>query len=184
MQINYLIEYLRASKDDTFRVMDPVLWEPKLDPVTGEELTFTGWVDPAYAPAPGATPFPDCWTDAFATPAPSSGAATPAPSGEVPGESLPPAGDVIKEAALNIAFVNGELAAPADIPFKIEFDNQDAGIPHNIAIKDGNGAEIFTGELVTGPIVTTYNVQALPAGDYTFVCTVHPNMTGTLKVGG
>jgi plastocyanin len=179
MQINYLIAFLRASKDDTYRVMNPELWEPVLD-AQGNPVTFNGWVDPNYAPEPGATPFPDCWSDAFAAP---TSSAAPLPSGAVPGESLPPAGDVIKEAALNIAFVNAELTAPADIPFVIEFDNQDAGIPHNIEIKDGNGASLFTGEIVTGPIVTTYNVPALPAGDYTFVCTVHPNMTGTLKVG-
>ena len=27
----------------------------------------------------------------------------------------------------------------------------------------------------------TYDVSALPAGPYTFVCSVHPNMTGTLN---
>jgi heme/copper-type cytochrome/quinol oxidase subunit 2 len=121
--------------------------------------------------------------DALATPAPSGGAATPVPSGAVPGESLPPAGDVIKEAALNVAYVNGELAAPADVPFKIEFDNQDAGIPHNIEIKDATGATVFKGDIITGPAKITYEVQPLKAGTYPFVCTVHPNMTGSLKVG-
>jgi len=29
-----------------------------------------------------------------------------------------------------------------------------------------------------------YNVPALKAGTYSFVCSVHPNMTGTLKIGG
>jgi len=32
--------------------------------------------------------------------------------------------------------------------------------------------------------VKTYDVPALAAGTYQFVCTVHPNMIGTLKVGG
>ena len=31
-----------------------------------------------------------------------------------------------------------------------------------------------------GSAVKTYDVGALPAGAYSFVCTVHPNMTGTL----
>ena len=40
------------------------------------------------------------------------------------------------------------------------------------------------GDLITGPAKTTYNVEALPAGTYPFICSVHTNMTGTLKVGG
>jgi plastocyanin len=28
----------------------------------------------------------------------------------------------------------------------------------------------------------TYDVPALPAGTYSFVCSVHPNMVGTLTV--
>ncbi|MFM2194015.1 MAG: Cupredoxin-like domain, partial [Chloroflexota bacterium] len=28
----------------------------------------------------------------------------------------------------------------------------------------------------------TYNVPALDAGTYAFICTVHPNMAGTLTV--
>ena len=39
---------------------------------------------------------------------------------------------------------------------------------------------MFKGEIVTGPKVIVYDVPALPAGSYTFVCSVHPNMTGTL----
>jgi plastocyanin len=181
-QIDYLIAFLRAEKTGTYRVMDPALFEPVIDEATREEKTFTGWVDPAYAPEPGATPFPDCWADEFATPA-SAAPSTPATSAE-PGASEAPAATVVKEAALNIAFVNKDLKAPADIAFKLEFDNQDAGIPHNIAIKDASGAEVFKGEIFNGAAVKTYDVPALKAGDYTFVCTVHPNMTGTLKVGG
>ena len=86
--------------------------------------------------------------------------------------------------ALNIAFDVKELSAPADTTFQIDFDNQDAGIPHNVEIKDGNGQTVFLGDIFTGPAKITYQVPALAAGTYTFICTVHPNMTGTLTVGG
>ena len=60
---------------------------------------------------------------------------------------------------------------------------QGSGLPHNVAIKDAGGAQKFKGELVTGPMEIDYQVPALAAGDYTFVCIVHPNMTGTLTAG-
>jgi plastocyanin len=134
------------------------------------------------------------WTYAPPTPAP---AETPAPSGDaseptaVPGGSDAPAptdggnaAGAVKITAVNVAFVETEVTAPADAAFVIEFDNQDAGIPHNVEIKDSMNASVFMGEIVNGPIVTQYQVQALPSGDYSFVCTVHPNMIGNLKVGG
>jgi mono/diheme cytochrome c family protein/plastocyanin len=181
-QIDYLIAFIRASKDETFRVLDPDLAEPVIDPVTGEEETFTGWVDPNYLPEPGATPYPACWADEFTAPQPSSAPSSPAASGDT-GASQAPTGTVIKEQAFQIAFVNKELSAPADTPFQIEFENQDAGVPHNIEIKDANGGVVFKGEIFNGVDTKVYDIPALPAGTYPFVCTVHPNMTGTLKVG-
>ena len=71
----------------------------------------------------------------------------------------------------------------ADQPFKIDFKNQDQGTPHNVEIKDSTGASKFRGEIITGPAEATYDVPALTAGSYTFVCSVHPNMTGTLTAG-
>ena len=50
--------------------------------------------------------------------------------------------------------MNKDLSVPADAPFAIEFDNQDAGQPHNIEIKDSSGATVFKGDLVTGPAET------------------------------
>ena len=90
--------------------------------------------------------------------------------------------DVVQEAAKDVQFVNRDLTAPADTPFAIEFDNQDDGQPHNIEIKDAGGAVKFKGDLVTGVAKTTYQVPALAAGTYPFICTVHANMTGTLTV--
>ena len=101
----------------------------------------------------------------------------PPPSGGAPGATV----DV---SALNVAFEQAALTAPADKPFQIVFDNKDAGVPHNVAIhKDSpTGAEVFKGEVFTGPAKRTYDVPALPAGTYGFACTVHPTMTGTLTV--
>ena len=110
---------------------------------------------------------------------------TPAPSGE-PGASGPPpaAGPTVLVSALNVAFEQATLEAPADTPFKIEFDNKDASIQHNVAIHEGSitGTEVFKGEIFPGPDKRTYDVPALKAGAYEFNCTVHPNMAGTLTV--
>ena len=86
--------------------------------------------------------------------------------------------------AHNLAFTTPEVSAPADAPFVIDFRNGDAGTPHNVEIKDASGAAVFKGDVVTGVTEAKYNVPQLAAGSYPFVCTVHPTMTGTLKVGG
>ncbi len=39
---------------------------------------------------------------------------------------------------------------------------------------------MFKGDIFNGVAQIEYEVPALPAGTYTFICTVHPNMTGTL----
>jgi plastocyanin len=86
--------------------------------------------------------------------------------------------------ALNVAFEQASLTAPAGVPFRIAFDNKDTGVPHNVAIHAGSptGEEVFKGEIFNGPEKRTYDVPALDAGAYSFVCTVHPTMTGTLTV--
>ena len=58
------------------------------------------------------------------------------------------------------------------------FDNQD-GAPHNIRITDASGTKVFSGDIVTNQKVT-YQVPALAAGTYTFICEVHPDMKGTI----
>ena len=66
--------------------------------------------------------------------------------------------------------------------FVLEFANNDPGIPHNVEIKNASGASMFKGQIITGPAKMSYQVPALAAGTYMFVCDVHPNMTGTLTV--
>ncbi len=122
-----------------------------------------------------------------ASPAP-SGAASPAPSGaSAPGASpaASPAANVVTLTAVAMAYGGGTLRAPAGTAFTIRFANQDAGIPHDVMIKDASGATVFKGDLVTGPTTVDYAVPALAAGTYTFTCSIHPTtMNGTLVVGG
>jgi plastocyanin len=41
---------------------------------------------------------------------------------------------------------------------------------------------MFRGQIVTGPVEVDYPVPALAAGTYQFICSIHPNMIGTLTV--
>ena len=113
-----------------------------------------------------------------ATPA-AAGPASVAPS--LPGTTAA-TGALLDISAQNIAFDTNHLDAPAGQAFVLEFANNDPGVPHNVEIKDANGASMFKGQIITGPAKASYQVPALAAGSYTFVCDVHPNMTGTLTV--
>jgi mono/diheme cytochrome c family protein/plastocyanin len=177
-QIDELIAFLRATNDHVYVVKDPELNEPEIDPATGEEKTFTGWRDPNYKPDPGATPYPDCYLQALGGGGGASGA---------PPASIDPNAPVVTVAAPTGAASTGfdpdTLEAAADTPFTLEFDDQDATAPHNIVLKDPNGANVAIGDTTpfTGPAKKSYTVPALAAGEYSFVCEVHPNtMTGTL----
>ena len=70
--------------------------------------------------------------------------------------------------------------APADTPFVIDFDNQDAASRTTSRSRTRPGAVEFKGDVFPGVATRDYQVPALAAGTYPFVCTVHPNMTGTL----
>ncbi len=172
-QIDELVAFLLATNDQTFIVRDEHLLDPKKDPISGEVLTFKGWRDPNYQPAPEASPYPDCWKDEFA----SGGGGSAAPSASA---STDPSAEVVTISAQNIAFDPTELTAPADAAFTLSFDNQDAGIPHDVQVKDGSGAVVFKTDVFPGAEKRDYTVPALAAGAYPFVCSVHPNMTGTL----
>jgi plastocyanin len=84
------------------------------------------------------------------------------------------------------SFEQREIAVPADTPFTLTFENKQAGVPHNVAIFDSPAKvnPLFVGDIIEGPATIEYQVPALPAGTYPFVCSVHPPMTGTLFVVG
>ena len=124
------------------------------------------------SPAPGESPLPTAGQGSPGTSPGASGSPGPSGSGTT--------GETVRIAAENIAFDTDQMQAPAGKAFVIEFENRDAGIPHNVEIKDAANQQIFLGEIFNGPGARTYHVPAIGAGVYTFVCTVHPNMTGTL----
>ena len=100
-------------------------------------------------------------------------------AGETPQPSVAAGGD-LKVTAKNTAFDTKALETTTGQPFKIEFTNDDP-FDHNVGIWKGS-EEVFRGELFTGPGTKTYDVGALEAGEYNFVCDVHPTMSGTLTV--
>jgi plastocyanin len=118
-----------------------------------------GWT---YQPAPSVTPPPSVEASAEPSASPDSGA--------------------IVISAVGLAFEQAEVNVPAGEPFQIEFTNNDAGTPHNVAIRRDSetGEEVFKGEIFNGVETMTYDVPALEAGGYAFICTVHPTMVGTM----
>jgi plastocyanin len=168
-EVEELISFLRAPNTLTYTAVDTT---------TGAETEATGWRDPNYAMPAGATPVPDCWKDAFkstASPTP-AGSATPAPSAAPGGETV-----TLELTAQGIKYDKVSLEAPANTPFKIKFTNNDAGVPHNVQILR-DGVSVWQGDIFSGVDVRTYDVPALAAGSYTFICTVHPTMKGTLDI--
>jgi mono/diheme cytochrome c family protein/plastocyanin len=178
-QIDDLIAFLTATNDRSYEIRDPSLNEPIIDPATGQPKTFKPWKDKNFKPAAGATPFPDCYLDAIAG-AGSSGA---------PSASIDPNAPVVNVTAPAGAASSGfdpkTLEAKADTAFTLTFDNQDAGVMHNVVIQNPDGSPVAMGDTAffAGPGKKSYAVAALKAATYKFICQVHPTtMTGTLTV--
>lgn len=81
--------------------------------------------------------------------------------------------------AKDVAWSTDCLQAPDSVPLTIVIDNRDDGVNHNLHLTaPGSPAT----KLEAGPITQHLSVGTLAAGDYHFVCDLHPNMTGTLQV--
>jgi plastocyanin len=119
--------------------------------------------------------------------APTSAPGTQSTQPSPPPAPCSPSGSTLQLVARGIAFDKDCLAAPAGTAFTIAFDNQDAGIPHNVDILSGPGGTHLGGangpsDVITGVDQATYEVSALDPGTYYFQCDIHPNMHGTFVV--
>jgi plastocyanin len=123
-----------------------------------------------------------CSTGSPSAPSGGGPAATPAPASAGGGGSAS-GGETLQIAAQGIKFSTNELQAPAGQAFDIEFQNDDSGISHSVDILDASGSSLFKGAIFPGVATQTYQVPAIDAGTYRFICDVHPSiMNGTLTV--
>jgi len=117
----------------------------------------------------------------LAVPSPSA-----APGGDGGTGACEPEGTELAVVAQGLQFDTDCLAAPVGEAFTMEFDNQDQGIPHNVAIYTApppDGETLFQGETFPGPATQTYQVDPIDeAGELYFHCDVHPTMSGTFVV--
>ncbi len=76
------------------------------------------------------------------------------------------------------------LVIPAETPVTLTFQNDQAGVPHDVAVADpaSEGDWLFDGDTITGVDTIEYQLPPFAAGDYTYHCTIHPPMVGTLRV--
>jgi len=127
----------------------------------------------------------EAWVTLQQTP-PSPSAAPP--SGAPP-SGAPPSGAPTAINVTSVGIVQGfdpnELSIPADTPWSVNLTNADASVPHNFAVRAANpdGSNWEPEINADGGGSAVYQPPPLAAGDYTFYCSLHPNMTGTLHVG-
>jgi plastocyanin len=117
------------------------------------------------------------------TPAASATAkATPAATGQ--GTAAAGGSVAIKASGSVLKFDTDKLTAAAGT-ITIMFDNQDAGIPHNISVHEGSDAKGKTlgkTDLEAGPVKQELKLDLKP-GSYFYQCDAHPStMKGTLTV--
>ena len=169
--IDDLIAFIRADSTKEYVKRSAELNEPIIG-ADGKVETFKGWRDVTFKPAPSATPVPDCYKG-------NVGGGTPAPQA-----SLGPDATILDVTTSGeVEYGVKALDAPATKLFGIEFVNT-TGLEHDVDIRAQDGTVIQDNPITKPGETSTYTINALPAGTYTFICSVHPiaSMTGTLTV--
>lgn len=91
---------------------------------------------------------------------------------------------VVELSAADLAFDASVIEAPAGEAFTISFTNNDSA-PHNVSVYTEEGGDVIVeGDVIDPGASTEVQVEALDAGEYFFVCDIHPDMTGSVVVEG
>jgi plastocyanin len=99
-----------------------------------------------------------------------------------------PGGSVsVRIVAKDLKFDRRTINASPGAPVTVTFDNQDPGVPHNVAFYTNRSAaatdKIFAGQLITGPSTVEERFTAPDSpGNYYFRCDAHTDMNGTFSV--
>lgn len=105
-------------------------------------------------------------------------------AGEPAGATVAVTDGAVEISADDLAFSAGTIEAPAGEPFTITLTNNEAE-PHNLSVYTEQGGErLVEGTVISEGETTEVEVAALDAGEYYFVCDIHPEMHGTLVVEG
>jgi plastocyanin len=140
------------------------------------------------APTPGPAVTPTAGAQATATEEPRAQATAahvatepPAPSPSV-APPPPAASQALLIVAKDTAFAPGGATVSAGVPVALTFDNQDAGVEHDIEIFGVDGHSVASTELAPGPSTMSVTFTLVAPGRYPFKCTVHPQqMRGAIS---
>ena len=121
---------------------------------------------------------------------PVGGTSPPPSSGPTAGTSSPPppppGGTPVTSltvVAKTLRFDVNQFVLKANSEITLTLDNQDPGIPHNLAILTSEtGTKIFGKDPFNGPAKETWTFTSPAPGTYFFHCEVHPDMKGTVIV--
>ncbi|MPZ50555.1 MAG: hypothetical protein GEU75_14875 [Dehalococcoidia bacterium] len=119
--------------------------------------------------------------------APTAVAPTPTDVPGTPGQTPEPGAPVtVRIIAKNIFFNLRTITVPVDAEVTVIFENQDAGVLHNVAFYTDRTTRtrIYVGEIFAGVATREYRFRAPSvSGSNFFRCDVHPDtMTGTFVI--
>jgi plastocyanin len=145
------------------------------------------------APSPGGAAAPTTGTPAVTAVTPTSAPSTmpslkPSPSVTAvkitPIQGAPDSKMTVQVVASHTKWIPADLTAPAGKVWHVKIEDRDSNQHHNFTVASGRTFEerIYqVTNFVQGSY--TFDIPALPAGTYLFICTLHPeSMTGNLTL--